>query len=510
MDWIICDKYMFRLAEIFTDHMVLQRDKKIKVFGFGDEKVAVTFRGAAITAEPSNGKWCVTLPACNAGGPYELKVEGKDRTIVLTDILVGDVWIASGQSNMEMPLLLELRGVEEAKNSYNENIRFYTCNRSTNTNIKQTLWAFEKIEGKFTPWVICCERNALHFSAIGYYVAKLLYAKLGIPIGIISANKGASVIDTWVPKRAFETELYKPYLDMYKKMQICDEEADAAYCEYVNQMNEVTYKHTMNIEKLVLDMGVEAATVKKLETPLPELALCKYHYNAPGKLYDIIISRQIAPMSVSGVLWYQGESSRQDRNYADKFRLMAKYWREDFEDEHLAFYTVEIAPFAYGDVVPFAAYLRAEQWRAAEITENTYISSTQDLGDEFDIHPNRKYEISRRITNQILNYSYRVKNYCESPSFLAYNIVANKVYITLKNDAGFFGCDNGINMRICGTDNTYIPAESKYENGKLVVWNDQITRPINVRYCFDSYYRRGRYFNKSGLPLAPFSTELKR
>ena len=254
-------------------------------------------------------------------------------------------------------------------------------------------------------------------------------------------------------------------------------------------------------------MGTEAATVKMAEIPRVALSsLCKYHPDAPSMFYKVFIEQQLAPMSVCGVLWYQGESSRADLNYADKFKLMAKYWREAFCDEKLPFYTVEIAPHNYPDGT-VAAHLRMEQWRAAKITEYTYITSTRDFGDLLDIHPNKKAEVSKNIANQILNYTYGIKKDCECASYKDFEIIGNKIHISLYNDEGLFGWGDE-NMKICGEDGVFVTAKSEYKNGKLIVWHEDIKEPKNVRYCYDAYYQRGRYFNKAGLALAPFTTEL--
>nr|MCR4718270.1 hypothetical protein [Bacillota bacterium] len=145
-------------------------------------------------------------------------------------------------------------------------------------------------------------------------------------------------------------------------------------------------------------------------------------------------------------------------------------------------------------------------WRAARITEKTYITSTRDLGDYVNIHPHRKMEVAKQLSNQILNYTYGIENYCECASYKDFEINDGKVYIRLNNDEGFFGYEDR-NMKICGSDGVFKPAKSEYKNGRLVVWNDDIKDPENVRYCYNSYFEKGTYFNKSGLPLAPFTTE---
>ena len=177
---------MFEVAKIFTDHMVLQRNKTIKIFGTGDECVTVNFDGETAVAEPENGKWVATLSPHTHGGPYELRISTAQKTVILKDILVGDVWIASGQSNMEMPLMADIRGINEAKHCQNDKIRFYTCSRETHPTKSKPSWAFGWALNEGQPWQICDEKSALYFSAVGYYTAKFINERTDVPIGIIT------------------------------------------------------------------------------------------------------------------------------------------------------------------------------------------------------------------------------------------------------------------------------------------------------------------------------------
>lgn len=502
---------MFKIADIFTDHMVLQRQQTIRVFGECDEAgdITVELNGFADTVCAKDGKWVAHLPEMEAGGPYEMKVSFKDTQLVIKDILLGDIWIASGQSNMEFPLIFEYRGLREAKQAYNPNIRLYTCSREVYPGHEEYTWAFEKVSTKRVPWSICDEESVLHFSAIGYFVAKQLNEELDIPIGVISANKGGMPIDTFAPEEAFENEHYKPVMDEYNRIKLPDEEAGAHFDEVYKQTQISMDNDGVTMEELVRRMGVRAATVHGRKYPAGELKMCKYHPKAPAVLYNVFMRDQIKPLAVKGVLWYQGESSRFDRNYADKFKIMTDFWRRDLENEDMPFYTVEVAAHDYWcDTVPDVAYLRAEQWRATKLVKNTYITSTQDMGDAYDIHPDSKLELSERIANQILNHTYGIEKYCECPAYDSHEIKGKEVWIKLKNADGFFGSDIAKELKICGDGDVYVTASFRIEGDTLVVWNDGIEKPKNVRYCFTDFYSRGGFFNKSGLPLAPFATDV--
>ena len=256
---------------------------------------------------------------------------------------------------MEMPLMCDLRGIEEGKNCYNDKIRFYTCKRETHPTKTKPSWAFGWALNEQKAWQICDEESALYFSAIGYYTAKFINKETNIPIGVISINRGCTTIDSFVPEKAFETEEFKEYLDIFNSSKVSDEEAEEKYDLILNENTENMKGYEKAAEKYFRALPPEAATIKR-EYVIPrskvELPLCKYSLKAPSVFYRVFIEQQLEPMSVCGVLWYQGESSRFDRNYADKFKLMAEYWREAFFDKGIPFYTVEIAPHRYPDAAP--------------------------------------------------------------------------------------------------------------------------------------------------------------
>ncbi len=500
---------MFKLSNMFTDHMVLQRNKEIRVYGTGDEVVTVELDGAIVKAELCDGKWIARLPQHKEGGPYQLKISGENDEIILEDVLIGDVWVASGQSNIEYPMVGELRGVREAERANNQNIRLFTCSRFNNFKNIDRMVIYGDVVSDRKPWEIVSPESVIDFSAVGYFFAERIQKETNVPIGIISANRGGCIIEAFVSEESYKEEVLKDYMEEYQREKLVGEEED----EVIRKYEEDTMKAIGEYEKLGIEplktMGVSAGREYARKYPMPMLTqMCRENPNAPSKQYDILIKSQLEHMSVCGLLWYQGESNVGDKNYADKFKLLARDWRTAFEDEELPIYTVEIVSYATpGTEISGSAIIRQEQWRATRIVPNTHIITTQDIGDVYDIHPYDKYDLSIRLANQVLNYSYGIKSYCECPSYRCHEIVGDKVYITLDNDDGFFGEDLYSNMRICGQDGVYKVAESKYENGKLVVWNEEIKEPKNVRYSFDNSYPRGKYFNKAGLPLAPFTTE---
>lgn len=253
----------------------------------------------------------------SVGKQHEIRVSSDNQSIVISNVLVGDVWIAAGQSNMEFPLLFDIRGIEEAKNTFNPNIRLYTCKRFTIPEKEKVVWAFERVEEN-PKWNICDENSALHFCAIGNYVAKLLNKELDIPIGVISANRSATKIESYIPECEFESEELSSYMVNFNNTKIPDDEADKLFDEYYEKDLVWMNNDGVTMEELVREIGVEPAVVKGIWRPRPAMTqMYKYSPNAPGILYKRFIEEQIAPMAVKGVLWYQGESNRGSENYTD-------------------------------------------------------------------------------------------------------------------------------------------------------------------------------------------------
>lgn len=196
-----------KLAAIFTDSMILQRDMPIRVFGTGQGCVEVTFLGETVTVSSKADNWCVTLQPHPAGGPYSMEISLNGQSITLSNILLGDVFLACGQSNMEMPLFKTVNGLEEATHCQNDRIRFFTVPRRFKADVDNYGWHFSSVYNTDMPWEPCREQTALFFTAIGYYFAKRMYQEVGVPIGIISCNWGGKKLKPSLNENIFITIL---------------------------------------------------------------------------------------------------------------------------------------------------------------------------------------------------------------------------------------------------------------------------------------------------------------
>ncbi len=502
-----------KLADIFTDNIVLQRNKPIRIFGSGLNTVSVDLNGIKGESENNGDRWMVTLPPMEAGGPYKICISDCRDKMELRNVMIGDVWLVAGQSNAEYPLLQDMRGMYEAEHCKNPSIRFYDCNRgSLPDDIQYWYMNFERPEtNKAKPWKECDKNSAIGFSAIGYYVSKRLYKEINVPIGVISANMGGVPIETFLPEEAFANPVFEEYKKDFDSSKVMsDEETDRFIVDYAKKTVEEKAqidKSRHCYEDMVSRMGHEAAQVvvskyKKIEY----LPVCKYHSNAPSVYYNKMIKGQIAPFSMRGVIWYQGESNTgKPDNYCEKFKVMTEAWRKLLNDAELPFYTVEIAPFEY-PAGRKAYIIREEQQKAAKEVENCYIATTQNLGNETDIHPLQKLEVAERISKQILNYEYKQNCPCEGPKYKDYEIHGNEIRIFVENDTELVGYDNE-NMMIAGTDGVYKKAEVEIRDNQIIAKSAEVSNPVSARYCYKNYYKNAHIYNAAGIPLAPFTTE---
>lgn len=332
---------MIRLADIFADNMVLQRGKEICIYGTGKGQVSIEFAGQVHTFVSEGDTFRFYLPALEAGGPYDMRIDDGDVVYNIRNILIGDVYIAAGQSNIE----LELNRTAEIEIKDNENIRYFTEPNFLDRDLNKTYVN--------KGWRACNEESAMEFSAIGHYFSEYLYKETGVPIGIVSCNKGASRIETWTAPEVTESAEYTEYVKV----------RHADYRLFKFNQNNRLYRH---------------------------------------KLLNIV------PFAASGVLWYQGESDRgyKEGYYYDKmFEKLVENWR-DIWNCHLPFYTVQIAPFKEDSEYTNWAEVRASQERAAKTIDDVYLITLARTNEETMIHPMHKKGIAQALCNAVLDRQF--------------------------------------------------------------------------------------------------------
>ena len=506
-----------RLASIFTDHMVFQAKKPIKIFGEGKGTICISFVGEEVTYFSETDEWCVTLPEKAYGGPYELKVTLNGEEIIIHDVYIGEVWLACGQSNMELPLFRVENGIEDAQYADNDKIRFFTVPRRIEKNTPIYGWHSEKSFSEDTPWQISSEKSALHFSAIGYYVAKGLQEKLQVAVGVVSCNWGAKTIEAFIRNDYFEqAESLKKVLENYNQilktedLEFYKQEYQRSLVEWKNLYDSITWDE---IEE-VREKGIRA-TARIPDYPVPVVTYGPYNAKAPGRLYDAMISR-IVPFGAKGVLWYQGEGNQSD-NYLEKYLVFMKCMRETFQNKDLAFYAVELASCAYmegNNTLPAEdrfvtgnnwAFTRQQQQMATELEENNYLVTSMELGELYNVHPIHKKPLAHRILRKVLRYSYGMDVAADQPIVDSVEFKGSKVYIRIKNSDGLY-CNMlpWVKMYLADDRHVLQRAEIEIKDEMLVLSCKELMEPTVVQYAFDYHYAGSYIYNKAGLPLAPF------
>jgi len=450
------------LPKILGNNMVLQRHKTVPVWGTASkgEKVTVTFGGQHLeTMAGDSGKWQVKLNPMEASKlPRNMIISGTN-TITLKNILVGEVWLCSGQSNMEysmrkngkfQPIVKGKKPLEDdLETAKNTNIRIFMVKRK-----------YMSPDSTHSGWDVASGNPLREFSAVGYFYAKELYQKLHIPIGMISSAVPGSRIEPWIEAKK---------LEISPKM-----------------------KNGTVLDPLSEDKG------------------------DPGKFYTSMI-QPLIPYSIRGFLWYQGESNcflNENIRYAYKFKTLIESWRNDWMDERLPFYFVQIAPFHYSgskDVRPHTAENLPEFWEAQSLAltlPKTGMITITDLVDSIvDIHPAYKWEVGRRLSLVALNKTYGFKDVISSgPTYKQMKIINDKIEVTFTNTGSGLSSRDGKSLEwfsIAGADGKFVPAKAEIRGNKVIVSSDTVKKPKYVRFAWNEA-AQSNFINKEGLPAVPF------
>jgi len=453
------------LPKILGHNMVLQQLKKVPVWGTANpsEKITINFAGQNKTTFADKfGKWSVLLKPMKASfTPREMTIQGTN-TIVLKNILIGEVWLCSGQSNMEYAMRKYSKFETAVKgNKPPED----DLNKANNPNIRIFLDRRKYMEpsAEHLGWDSAVGRPLVDFSAVGYYFAKDLYSKLHVPIGMISAAVPGSRIEPWIEASKLEVS---PKL-----------------------------KNGKILEKLSADGG------------------------DPGKFYETMIAPLI-PFSIKGFLWYQGESNcflNENIRYAYKFKTLIESWRNDWNDKKLPFYFVQIAPYAYSttkDDRSHTAENLPEFWESQRLAlhlKNTNAIIITDLVDSIaDLHPGYKWEVGRRLSLVAANKAYRQKNVvCSGPLYKKIKTEGHTIAITFSNTGSGLASRDGKPLSwfsIAGIDGKFTAAKAEIKGNKVILSSPEVPNPVSARFGWNEA-AQSNFINKEGLPAIPFRSD---
>lgn len=495
------------LNPVFSSHMVLQRNKDIKVFGLSDGEVTVGFGGEDYKALPDeSGKWSVTIPKLSDGGPFDMEIKGDGEKIILRDIMIGEVFLAGGQSNMTHPTFATIGGFGKAENLYNENIRFFTVPHKEKDDDTGLSWHFDSVSSHLGAWKICAEDSALHFSAIGFYFASLLQEYLKVPVGIISCNWGGTEIEAWIDENLLRKDPRFSYKFDCEKTVSPDHEK-----EYIRFRNDLTREClAVDAIEVVRQKGITSFAEKEGIAYPDYFPFGPLDPNFPGNLFRNMLMT-VAGYPIKGVLWYQGESNvTRYREYAILYDIMVKNWHDIWNDD-FKFYTVQVAPFAGEGASEWAkewSVFMNEQRIISLSRDDTYMITAVEEGEKHNIHPLNKQSISRKLFTSVLVGEYGGKAEYSGPIAVSANREGDEIRIDFSHAEGslcYFR--EKVPLETEDSEGNISPAYAKTDGSSLVLKLQNAEKIKAV--CFSYYlFPKNYLFNRQGYAASPFRLEI--
>jgi sialate O-acetylesterase len=444
-----------KVASVLGDNMVLQRNTEVKLWGKADPNqklsiVADWIKAKINVACNEQGDWLIKLKTTEAGGPYAITIASANEKMILKNILLGEVWLCSGQSNMEMPLIgfpgQPVNGSNDfLLNADNDNIRLFTVKRNPCDTPQDTC------TGK---WQAASSESVASFSAVGYLYAKILQQKLKVPVGIINSSWSGTRIQPWMSKET------------------------------------------------IAKFPVSLAQIASKDTPAHQKASATYN----GMIAPI------HNFAIKGAIWYQGEGNIGSKEYPALMEAMVANWRKDFGVGQFPFYFVQIAPYWYNNSKGInSAIQRDEQLKASLLIPNCGMISTMDMGEEKCIHPAEKELVAKRLAYWAFAETYGFKGLSYKTPYLS-NFSLKDTLAILKfqnapNGFSTFGKEVQ-SFEIAGQDSVFYPAEYKISSSQIQVWSQKVKVPVAVRYGFCNFPKTSGYlYNTAGLPVPSFRTD---
>jgi len=436
------------LPNVFSDNMVLQRNTEVTIWGWANpqEEVVInpSWNHQEYKIKASNqAMWEIKIPTPKEGGPYTISIKGYNE-IVLKNILIGEVWICSGQSNMEMSASWGIENGEEVvKNATNPNIRFFSIPKLTATSPQNNL------SGN---WAECTPETMKNFSAASYFFAKRLQEDLkNVPIGLIGSNWGGTPAEIWTPEKVIQKDA----------------------------------------------VLLKSAKSRKEES---------YGPNQAGRAFNAMIY-PLVKFKIAGVIWYQGESNVGSQVYDKTFSALITSWRKLWNYE-FPFYYVQIAPYQYGENHFGGAEIRNAQRKVLQEVSNTGMAVTSDISPIDNIHPKDKKSVGVRLANLALANTYKTSSdIVNGPLYKGIKIDKNKVSVYFDYADGLYFEDKKTNQfEVAGANNVFYEADASIKNNVVILKSKKVLYPVKVRFAWKNT-AQSDLFNKAKLPASSFITE---
>lgn len=453
-------------SSLIGNNMVLQQSADVDLRGKATPEATVVVTpswstSSFTTVADASGNWNIEIPTPEGSfTPHSITIsDGEPLTI--SNVLIGEVWLASGQSNMQMPLkgfsaCYVNNGFDEIAGSREkaDKIRFFTVPLSQ---------SYTLVDSVPASWAVPSPETAQDFSAVAWYYANRLSDVLDIPVGIVNSSYGGARVESWMPREI---------LDTYP------------------------------------DISLDSADIENM-----------VFYRRPLVMYNAMF-HPIKNYTFKGIIWYQGCSNVSSWDtYADRLATMVKHWRDEIGQGEIPFYAVEIAPYDYVDKTEkgLAPYLREAQWESVELIPNSSMISTNDLVDEWErtnIHPGNKATVGNRLGNLALNSTYGHKEFpAESPRYKSHHVKGNEMWVEIETPGSAISRNCDVKgFELAGEDGIYYPADSVKLNiptNEMILSCSSVPVPVNVRYGFRDFLP-GTLHSGNNLPLIPFRTDREK
>jgi len=475
-------------AALFSDHMVLQGGMPAPVWGTAEpgEAVKVTLNGQTrSTTAGADGRWMLRLHKLKAGGPYEMRIEGKN-SLTINDVLVGEVWIGSGQSNMEFTVSKKVARfagmLDEDKEIAAANyptIRMFTVKQEKSYAPK------EELAGE---WKVCSPETVPGFSAVGYLFARDLQQRLHVPVGILTVAYGASTAEAWLPREALAGDpKLKPMLDRFDSL-------------------EEFYKSHPGATAADAPPGPQTLNARPprpgpMRDPVQD-------QHEPTVLFNGMV-HPVIPYAIRGVIWYQGESIVGGKEglalYPHVMETLVEQWRQLWAEGDFPFYAVQLPALKNVSNNPL---VREGQAQILSLPKSG-LAVTVDAGDPDNVHPKDKEPVGERLALIALANAYGRKLEYSGPRYSSMKVEGNAIRIRFTHvDGGLVAKDGLLKwFQIAGADGQFVDADATIDGKTVVVKSDKAPAPAAVRYAWSNYPTGCNLYNAAGLPAAPFRTD---
>lgn len=475
-----------RLPSLISDHMLIQRDAPARIWGKADpgEQVTVTLAGGTrSTTADALGRWEVFLPPAQAGGPFELTVKGKN-VLQVDDVLVGDVWIASGQSNMVWQVSRSDNARQEIASARFPRIRLFKAA------LKTSDYPLDDVEGA---WTTCNSETLGAFSAVGYFFARDLHQKYGVPVGIIQSAWGGTPAESWISPTSLAADpaLISVYAD---------------WAQLISEYPEARARYEIRLKEWEEKNKTSGGTPAP-GRPGPPVG--PGHPWEPSSLYNAMIA-PLTPYAIKGAIWYQGENNaHKSRSYVYRrlFQAMIQDWRRSWGQGNFPFLFVQLANYAKTPAASEWPELREAQTMALALSK-TGMAVTIDIGNPNDIHPTNKQDVGRRLALAARHIAFGEEIVYSGPLFREVTEEGKSLRVWFSHLGGGLTAKGGPlrAFEVAGRDKKYVPANAAVEGKTVIVSSESVTEPMYVRYNWaDS--PDGNLYNAEGLPASPFRSE---